>query len=226
MVVRLEAHSSARALMMRAGTPVMGAAHSGRLGHAVFLAHDVGLELVDAVGVGRQVLLVVGALGEPAVGDGQVEGGVGVGQQRDPLVGVDGVAVVAVGGDVDLLDAQFFPPVAEAADQLAAPAPGSGLGVATPEEQQLGVLGDVVEQVALRQLLADELASPDVLGAPVPAFPASRRCGPGGCSRRTGRAACGRSRGGRAPSCSRRAGRSDRGWRWGRRSPSCGSSRR
>ena len=31
-VVRLEAHSSARALMMRAGTPVMGAAHSGLLG--------------------------------------------------------------------------------------------------------------------------------------------------------------------------------------------------
>ena len=32
MVVRFEAHSSARALVMRAGTPVMGSAHSGDLG--------------------------------------------------------------------------------------------------------------------------------------------------------------------------------------------------
>ena len=95
------------------------------LGHAVLVAHDVRLELVHAVGVGLEVLLVVGALVEPPVGDGQIERGVGVGQDGDPLVGVHGVAVVAVGGDVDLLDAQLGPPVAEPADQLAAPAPGA-----------------------------------------------------------------------------------------------------
>ena len=64
-VVRLDAHSLARALMMRVGTPVMGDAHSGVLGYAVFPAHDVVLELVHAVGVGLEVLLVVGAVLEP-----------------------------------------------------------------------------------------------------------------------------------------------------------------
>ena len=140
------------------------------LGDAVFLAHDVGFEGLDAHGVGLQVFLVVGAVLEPLVGDGQVEGGVGVGQHRDPPVGVDGGRVVEVGAHVDLLDAQFGVPVAQAAGELALPAPRGGLLVAAPEQEQLAVLGHVVEQVALLAL-AHRLATPEVLAAPPPAFP-------------------------------------------------------
>ena len=63
------------------------------------------------------------------------------------------------------------PPVAQAARELTLPAPGGGLLVAAPEQQQFGVLGDVPEQVAL-QALADGLAAPEMLAAPPPAFPA------------------------------------------------------
>ncbi len=157
--------------MTRALTPQMGSAHSGDFSHAVLVAHDVGLVLVDAHGVGVEVLLVVGALAEPAVRDRQVERGVRVGEHRDPSVGVHGGGVVEVGADVDLLDADLTPPVAQTARELTLPAPRGGLLVAAPEQQQLGVLGDVREQVALLAL-ADGLATPDVLVAPPPAFPA------------------------------------------------------
>ena len=149
----------------------MGAAHSGVFGDAVFVAHDVGLVGLDAHRVGLEVLLVVGAVLEPHVGDGQVESRVGVGQHRDPPVGVHRRRVVEVGAHVDLLDAQLGVPVGEPAGQLALPAPRGGLLVAAPEEQQLAVLGHVVEQVALLAL-ADRLAAPEVLAAPPPAFPA------------------------------------------------------
>ena len=46
------------------------------------------------------------------------------------------------------------------------------LRVAAPEEQQLRVLGDVGIEVGGRHHLAHRLAAPDVLGAPVLAFPA------------------------------------------------------
>ena len=142
-----------------------------RLLHAVFLAHDVGLELVDAHRVRGEVLLVVRAVLEPLVADAQVHGGVGIRQHRDPSVGVHGRSVVEIRTHVDLLDAQLAPPVAQPAGQLTLPAPRRGLLVAAPEEEQFGVLGDVPEQVALLAL-ADGLAAPEVLAAPPPAFPA------------------------------------------------------
>jgi hypothetical protein len=56
------------------------------------------------------VLFVVRPLVQPHVGDGQVERGIGVGQDGDPLVGVDGGAVVQLGADVDGLDADLSEP--------------------------------------------------------------------------------------------------------------------
>ena len=149
----------------------MGAAHSGVFAHAVFVAHDIGFVGLHTHGVGLQIVLVVGAVLEPPVGDGQVERRVGVGQHGDPAVGVHRARVVDVGADVDLLDAEFGVPVGEAAGQLALPAPRGGLLVAAPEQQQLAVLGHVVEQVALLAL-AYRFAAPEVLAAPPPAFPA------------------------------------------------------
>ena len=157
--------------MTRDETPQIGRGPFRGLGNAVLVAHDVGFERLDAHCVGLQVFLVVGAVFEPLVADGQVEGGVRVGEHRDPPVGVHGRGVVEVGAHVDLLDAQVGVPVAQAAGKLTLPAPRGGLLVAAPEEEQFAVLGHVVEQVALLAL-AHRLASPEVLAAPPPAFPA------------------------------------------------------
>ncbi len=119
-----------------------------------------------------QVLLVVGAFLDPRVGDGQLQRGVGVRQHGNPHVGVHGVGVVHVGRDVDLLDAQLREPEAQAACHVAAPAERRGLGVAAPEQHGVAVLGDVLDDVVLLVLLAQRVHAPDVLGAPVPAFPA------------------------------------------------------
>ena len=96
---------------------------------------------------------------------------VGVGVHGNPLVGVHGSAVVHVGAHVDLLDAHLGEPEAPAAGQLSAPAPGRGLLVAAPVQQVVRVLGDVQKKVA-DVAFAHRVAAPDVLGAPVPPFPA------------------------------------------------------
>ena len=105
------------------------------------------------------------------IGDGQVQSGVGVRQDGDPRVGVHCGAVVHVRADVDLLDPQIVEPVAELTHRLATPAPRGGLGVAAAEDERLGVLGDVREDVGLVGRLAYRLTSPYVLGAPVPTLP-------------------------------------------------------
>ena len=119
-----------------------------------------------------EVGLVVGALLDPRVGYRQLQGRVGVGLDRYPLVGVHGVGVVHVGRDVYLLDAELGEPVAQAARHVAAPAERRGLGVAAPEEHRVAVLRDILDDVVLLVLLAERVHAPDVLGAPVPALPA------------------------------------------------------
>ena len=94
------------------------------------------------------------------------------GQDRDPLVGVDGGRVVEVGVDVDLLDADLGPEVEQPAGELSAEAPGGGLGVAAPHDHHVAVLADVVHDVVVRGHHADEALAPHMLGAPIPAFPA------------------------------------------------------
>ena len=59
------------------------------LRQAVFFAEHISLELLEPVGMGGDVLLVVRPFGDPYIGDGQVEGCVGVRQDWYPLVRVD-----------------------------------------------------------------------------------------------------------------------------------------
>mgnify|MGYP007025180061 CR=1 FL=1 len=141
------------------------------LRHAVLAAQHVVPEVLEAHGMRVEVGLVVGALLDPRVGNGQLQRGVGVGQHGNPLVGVHGVGVVHVGRDVYLLDAELGEPVAQAARHVAAPAERRGLGVAAPEEHRVAVLRDILDDVVLLVLLAERVHAPDVLGAPVPAFP-------------------------------------------------------
>ena len=143
----------------------------GSLGHPVFPADDIGLELLHPIRMRFQVVLVVCAAREPLVRDGQVESRVGVRQDGDPLVGVDRVGIVAVGRDVDLPDTQLTPPEAQPTRKLALPSPRGRLLVTSPEKQQLRVLRDVPDEVLLRHLLAHRLTAPDVFCPPPPAFP-------------------------------------------------------
>ena len=144
----------------------------GRLRDAILVAEHVVLEPVEPFGMGFDVVFIEGALGHPDVGDGQLERRVGVREHGDPHVGVDGVGVVHVGRDVDLLHADLGEPEAQARRLLPRPAPWRSLGVASPEQDGVGVFGDVFEQVVLMGVLAQGLVSPGVLGTPVPALPA------------------------------------------------------
>ena len=170
-LVRLDAHSRASALMTRAEHAALGGCPLRRLRHAIFFAHDIGFVRLDAHGVGLQIVLVVGAVLEPLIGDRQVQRRVSIRQDRDPAIGMDSGGVVEIRADVNLLDAQFAVPVAQTAGELTLPAPRRGLLVAAPEQQQFTVLGNVIEQVALLAL-AYGFAAPEVLAAPPPAFPA------------------------------------------------------
>ena len=144
-----------------------------RLGNPVFLAHYIFLEFFEAVRVGLHVLLVVGTLGDPCVGDGKLHGRVCIRPDRDPFVRVDGSPVVQIGADVDLFHTYLGPEIAEAARLLSRPAPGRCLGIAPPEEQHIGVFGDIFPQVRLYPL-PYRVLTPYVLRPPVPPFPAVR----------------------------------------------------
>lgn len=85
----------------------------GGLGHTVLLSQHIGGKLVKAVGVGGDVVLVIGALGQPDVGDGQLEGRVGVGQDGNPFIRMDGGGVIQIRADIYALDAQAGEPVAQ-----------------------------------------------------------------------------------------------------------------
>ena len=75
---------------------------------------------------------------------------------------------------MNLLDAQFGEPEAQTACLLARPAPRRGLRVATPEQNGIGIFGDILEQVVLMSVLAQRLLAPSVLCTPVPTFPRVR----------------------------------------------------
>ena len=142
------------------------------LGDAVLAAEHVVLELLEAHHVGGHVVLVVRALDHPGVGDGQVQRRVGVGEDGDPLVGVDRAGVVEVGRDEDLLLAQLAPVVEDVGGELAGEAPGRRLEIGTDVDEHVRVLGHVVHHVVGRQAKPVLAVAPDVLGAPVPALPA------------------------------------------------------
>lgn len=55
---------------------------------------------------------------------------------------------------------------------LAAPAPRGRLQVAAPIQHGVTVLGDILEQISLIDLHSHGLIAPDMLAAPIPAFPA------------------------------------------------------
>ena len=160
--------------MVRAGTSVTSSPHCGGLGNAVGLAQDVGLELVEAQGLALDVFLVVGALGDPHVGDGSGQRRGGAGPVGDPLVAHVGRGVVEVGIQEDLADALVPEPQTPLGRLVAAVDAVRGVDVVAPVDDELGVLEAVLEHVVVLGVAQPPVEAEGVGGAPVPAFPAVR----------------------------------------------------
>ena len=147
----------------------------GRLGYAVGLAEHVGLELVEADGAARDILLVVGVLGDPHVGDGHRQRRVRAHARRDPLgVREDRVGVVVEGVDEDGLDALLLEPRAPDGRLLARVRPAGGVRVVGPEDDHLGVAHHVLQVVERLGHAETPVEAVGVRGAPVPPLPAVR----------------------------------------------------
>ncbi len=174
-IVFLAPHSRASARMSRAGILDSPFSPLRRFGHAVGLAEDVILPLVEAHSAMAMYSCVVGALGQPRVGDAETESHVGAQPRREPLVGDKAGRVVVVRVDEDHLDAQLFEP--EPADRALEsgvdPTPRA-LGVGRPEDDHLRVLERVLQQVVLLGDAQAVAESPHVHATPVPPFPAIR----------------------------------------------------
>ena len=67
-----------------------------------------------------------------------------------------------------------LPEVAQAGSKLTDKTPGSGFGIAAPEEDHIGIFGNIFDHVIGRMHHTDNALAPNMLGAEVPAFPAIR----------------------------------------------------
>ena len=126
--------------------------------------------------MGLEVFFVIGIFGDPDISDGQLQSRIGIGQDRDPLIGVDRGCVVEVRTDIDRLYAELFEPVHHSAADLAGPAPVGGLRVGSPIKHKLSVFGQIVDDIGLRWY-SHRLATPDMLASPVPTLPGIRIAG-------------------------------------------------
>ena len=81
------------------------------------------------------VLFIISTFNKPDIGNSQPHGGIGIGTDRYPFIGMNCRRVIKVGADKYLLDAQFGEPVAKSTRQLTLPAPGGGFQVAAPVQQ-------------------------------------------------------------------------------------------
>ena len=147
------------------------------LRNAVGLAEHVVGPFVEAVGVGGHVFLVVGAFGQPGVGDGEGQGVVGADLGREPLVADEAGGVVVERVDEHHLDAGFLHPVPADGGLVRGVDTGVHFRVGRPEDDHLAVLHGVLEQVVLLGVAQAPAEAPHVHAAPVPALPSCPGCG-------------------------------------------------
>jgi hypothetical protein len=144
------------------------------LGNTVGVAQYVLGPFVEAVGVSCHVFLVVGALLQPRVGDGEGNRVVGADLGREPLVAMQGGGVIEERVDEHHLDAQFLQPLTAHGGLVGRVDAAVGLGVRRPEDDHLRVLQAILEQVVLLGVAQAPAETPHVHATPVPAFPAVR----------------------------------------------------
>ena len=143
----------------------------GSLGHAVGLAQDVLLPLVEALALVLDEPVIVSILGDPDPSNSFGHGAVGSGIGSQPLVAPGSSGVVAPGIDEDHLHAQFLTPPAPTAAVLAVVTTGGGVGVDGPHDQQVGVLQSLFQHVEVVGDAQLPVVAPSVGSTPVPAFP-------------------------------------------------------
>ena len=144
------------------------------LGHAIFVAQNVIAPHVEADGAVFDIVLVVEALFDPHMGNGQRHGRIGGRPGRDPFAAEQLGRVVVVGVDVDNLDIGLFQPIPPDRPLEGAIRTAGRFRVGRPENNHLGFL-EAVFDAAIGFALADaERLSPMVHGAPIPAFPTVR----------------------------------------------------
>ena len=164
----------------------------GRLGDAVVVAEDVALPLLEAVRARRDEVLVVQALVDPDMGDGERQRGVGAGARRDPVAAQEGRGVVEIGIDVDDRDAELLQPLAPDRAFVAAVDAAGRFRIARPEHHHLGIAA--ADPRPCRSLRRGRCAWCSPSGAPRPStsLPNCRGCWRWWCGRRDWRSAAAR----------------------------------
>ncbi len=144
----------------------------GRLGGGVGAqAQDVVLPLVEAVAMLGDVLLVIGALGDPHIGDGFTQGRISAHPGGDPLVRLLDRGEVIEGVDVDELHPRLLHPPAPQGGLLGGVAAPGGVRVVGPHNHGLGVFHGVVEHIEGLGPAQAPVIAVGMGGAPVEALP-------------------------------------------------------
>ena len=146
----------------------------GRLGHAIALAHDIGLPGVEAGRVRLDVFLVVKPFLNPNIGDRQGERRRGRRLRADPFSRQELGGRVVMRIDVHDLDAELLQPLPTHRAFLRAIGTTVGFRIGRPEHHHLAVLQQILDGAVSFTLADAHRVAPVVRGAPVPAFPAVR----------------------------------------------------
>ena len=90
------------------------------------------------------IFLIISPFINPVVGYRQLQSGIGIGQNRDPFIGMNRRPIIQVRTNIDLLDAQLGKPVADQAGIKPPPNPqGVVSGSQLPENNHFGILSDI-----------------------------------------------------------------------------------
>ena len=91
--------------------------------------------------MGLNIFFIIGAFFNPDISDSQLQGGIGIGQNGDPFIGMNRCAIVQIRADIDLLDAQSRS--RSSMSRLAilpGKTPGSGLRITAPEQDHIAII--------------------------------------------------------------------------------------
>lgn len=128
------------------------------------------------MGMGGNICLVIGAFSNPSICDGKLHRGICIRFDRNPFIRMNSGTIVDIWTNIDRFNADFRKPVAQAAGLLPRPAPGCGFRVAAPEQEQIGMIGNIFPEVGLCPL-SHGILPPNMFGTPIPTFPAVRVTG-------------------------------------------------
>jgi hypothetical protein len=144
----------------------------GSPGGSAPLSKDVALPLLEAERARADVIVIVGVLGQPDIGDRLGQGRVRARPGGDPLVAVDTAREIIMGIDEDLLDPGLLEPDAPDRRFLPGIQAARRVGIRAPVDDELRMFQSVFEQVVLLGHAEPPEKPVGVRRAPVPPLPA------------------------------------------------------